>query len=165
MKVLIIASAAFAALAACASVNTAPPPPAGQERTGNPVRMMASPLPFDATVARLEAALDARPLTRFATIDHAAGAEKAGLDLRPMKLFIFGNPKAGTRFMQAEPMMGLELPLRILVVGEDAGASVIYPDIRALAASYGVSSKDAPVDRVADTLEAIVMEAIGQPAS
>jgi uncharacterized protein (DUF302 family) len=35
--------------------------------------------------------------------------------MRPCKLLIFGNPKAGTPLMLASPLAGLDLPLKILV--------------------------------------------------
>ena len=53
------------------------------------------------TLARLTAALDAKGVTIFARIDHAAGAYSVGLTLRPTTVVIFGNPAAGTPLMQA----------------------------------------------------------------
>jgi uncharacterized protein (DUF302 family) len=48
------------------------------------------------TIARLEAALDAKGITAFAKIDHAAWAVAVGLPLRPTTLIIFGSPRACT---------------------------------------------------------------------
>jgi len=39
------------------------------------------------------------------------------------KLFIFGNPKGGTRLMLAAPSIAIDLPLKILVA-EDAQGKV-----------------------------------------
>jgi hypothetical protein len=39
----------------------------------------------------------------FVTVDHSAEAKKAGMTMRPTKLLIFGNPKAGTPLMLASP--------------------------------------------------------------
>ena len=39
-------------------------------------------------------------LTVFARIDHAAGATKVDMALRPTELLIFGDPKGGTPLMQ-----------------------------------------------------------------
>ncbi len=51
--------------------------------------------------ARLREALDAHGLTLFARVDHAAGARKAGVELAPNVLLIFGNPIVGTPLMMS----------------------------------------------------------------
>ncbi len=53
------------------------------------------------TMMRLEAEVQARGLTVFARIDHAAGAAAVGLSLRPTDLLIFGNARGGTPLMHA----------------------------------------------------------------
>ncbi len=77
----------------------------------------------DQTVERLEETLAAKGVKLFAVIDHSGEAEKAGFQMRPCKLLIFGNPKAGTPLMLASPLAALDLPLKILV-WEKADGSV-----------------------------------------
>lgn len=67
------------------------------------------------TIERLTAVLQAKDITIFARIDQQAEAEKVGLNLRPTQLLLFGNPKAGTPLMVAEPTIALDLPLKALV--------------------------------------------------
>ena len=67
------------------------------------------------TVRRLEETVRARGLTLFAHIDHGGGARDVGLDMREEQLIVFGNPRLGTPLMVARPLVGLELPLRVLV--------------------------------------------------
>jgi uncharacterized protein (DUF302 family) len=74
-----------------------------------------SPFPVPETVRRLEETVRAKGLTIFARIDHAGGAREAGLEMRDEQLIVFGNPRAGTPLMVARPLVGLELPLRVLV--------------------------------------------------
>src|SRR5262245_16798399 len=50
----------------------------------------------DETVDKLKAILHAKGVTLFALVDHSGEAEKVGMKMRPTKLLIFGNPKAGT---------------------------------------------------------------------
>ena len=57
----------------------------------------------------------------FALIDHSGEAEKAGLQMRPTKLLIFGNPKAGTPWMVATPSIAIDLPMKILVAEDPDG--------------------------------------------
>jgi uncharacterized protein (DUF302 family) len=41
--------------------------------------------------------------------------------MRPTKLVIFGNPKAGTPLMIAAPSIAIDLPLKLLVWEDDNG--------------------------------------------
>lgn len=76
----------------------------------------------DATVARLKTILDAKGVMLFALVDHSGEAKKAGLEMRPTKLLIFGNPAAGTPVMLVSPTIAIDLPLKILVWEDAEGA-------------------------------------------
>ena len=78
---------------------------------------------MDETVEKLKGILQARGITLFALIDHSGEAEKAGMNMPPTKLLIFGNPKGGTPLMLASPTSAIDLPLKILVA-EDASGKV-----------------------------------------
>jgi uncharacterized protein (DUF302 family) len=69
----------------------------------------------DETVERLTAALEAKGMTVFLTVDHAKGAQSVGVSLRPTVLVIFGNPKVGSGLMMASQTAGLDLPQKALV--------------------------------------------------
>ena len=71
------------------------------------------------TVERLQAILQAKGVALFALVDHSGEAEKVGMKMPPTKLFIFGNPKAGTPLMLAAPSSAIDLPLKILVWEDD----------------------------------------------
>jgi uncharacterized protein (DUF302 family) len=75
----------------------------------------ASAMPFAQTLDRLVAAIEAAGMAIFARIDHAAGAQAAGLAMPPATVLIYGNPKGGTPLMLAAPLAALDLPLRVLV--------------------------------------------------
>jgi uncharacterized protein (DUF302 family) len=81
----------------------------------------ASKHSVDETVERLNRTLQAKGVTVFATVDHSGEAEKVGLKMRPTKLVIFGNPKAGTPLMLAAPSIAIDLPLKILIWEDGAG--------------------------------------------
>ena len=77
----------------------------------------------DETVEKLKGILQAKGITLFALVDHSGEAAKAGIKMLPTKLFIFGNPKAGTPVMLAAPSSAIDLPLKILI-WEDAQGKV-----------------------------------------
>ncbi|MFZ0275175.1 MAG: DUF302 domain-containing protein [Acidobacteriaceae bacterium] len=77
----------------------------------------------DETVERLRKILEARGVMLFALVDHSGEAKKAGLQMPPTKLLIFGNPAAGTPVMLAAPSIAIDLPLKILVWEDAQGAA------------------------------------------
>jgi uncharacterized protein (DUF302 family) len=73
------------------------------------------------TLAALETALRAKGVKVFAVVDHSGEAEKAGFSMRPTKLIIFGNPKAGTPLMLQAPTVAIDLPVKALIWEDTAG--------------------------------------------
>jgi uncharacterized protein (DUF302 family) len=69
----------------------------------------------DETVQRLQNMLQEKNINIFALIDHSGEAAKVGMEMRPTKLLIFGNPKGGTPLMQAAPSTAIDLPLKALI--------------------------------------------------
>jgi CubicO group peptidase (beta-lactamase class C family) len=69
----------------------------GAGATSDDVVTLESKFSVDETVARLEARLRALNIPVFAQFDHAENARQAGMQLRPTKVLVFGNPKVGTR--------------------------------------------------------------------
>jgi uncharacterized protein (DUF302 family) len=81
-----------------------------------------SPLSVAGTVEQLTEAISAAGAKLFVVVDHSGEAERAGLSLRDTKLLVFGNPMGGTPVMQSSPLAALDLPLKVLVWQDDAGA-------------------------------------------
>jgi uncharacterized protein (DUF302 family) len=116
--------------------HTGDRPANGGERLQNEMQMHTAPdsiisLPskYSATetMNRLEKILMAKGITVFARINQQAEAKKAGLELTPLELLIFGNPKAGTPLMQAEPLAALDLPLKAIAwEGKDGRVWLSY---------------------------------------
>ena len=75
----------------------------------------------DETVDRLKHLLHSQGVPLFALVDHSGEAEKVGMKMRPTKLLIFGNPKAGTPLMLAAPSIAIDLPLKVLVREDSDG--------------------------------------------
>jgi uncharacterized protein (DUF302 family) len=73
------------------------------------------------TISRFEAAVKAKGWVVFTEIDHAAAATKAGVELRPRTVIIFGNPKLGSPRMQEYPTLAIDNPPKALVWEDDQG--------------------------------------------
>lgn len=119
-----------------------------------------SKFPVNETISRLEARLRAQNVPVFATFDHSANAQQAGMQLRPTKVLVFGNPKVGTRLMQDNQAIALDLPLR-LSVWEDARGRVWvgYHALDRLAAKYGIKD-ETTVKAMAQALDKLVANAV-----
>ena len=74
-----------------------------------------SAYPVAETMRRIEETARRKGLTVFARIDHGGNARDVGLTMQEEQLIVFGDPRAGTPLMVARPLVGLELPLRVLV--------------------------------------------------
>jgi uncharacterized protein (DUF302 family) len=117
-----------------------------------------SPHEVRATMDRLVAALTRRGIAVFARVDHGGGARAVGLGLADEELLIFGDPRVGTLLMQADPEIGYELPLRVLV-WEAAGRTKIgYRLPTEVAAEYAVGGQAETLMRIGRLLEELVGE-------
>ena len=76
----------------------------------------------DEAVRRLEQMMADKGIQLFALVDHSGEAEKAGLQMPPTKLVIFGSPKAGTPLMLATPSIAIDLPLKLLIWEDKSGS-------------------------------------------
>ena len=93
--------------------------------TSQGIVKLKSPFPVAETVRRLLDVFSEKDIKVFATIDQQAEARAAGLSMPPTTLIIFGNPKAGTPLMLANPETGVDLPLKVLVCEPEPGESVV----------------------------------------
>ncbi len=110
--------------------------------SGQGIVDVASHHSVDATVEKIRGILAAKGVTLFALVDHSGEAEKVGMKMRPTKLLIFGNPKAGTPVMLAAPSIAIDLPLKILVWEDEAGkAWISYNSADYLGSRHGVPTE------------------------
>jgi uncharacterized protein (DUF302 family) len=91
------------------------------------------------TLDRLESIAKAKGLIVFTRIDFSGDAARAGLEMPPTQMLIFGNPKAGTPVMIAAPSVAIDLPLKALA-WQDASGQVwlSYNTPEYLGARHGV---------------------------
>ena len=115
-----------------------------------------SPRTVSDTIARLNDLVTGRGIKVFAVIDQAAQARQVGLDLRETVLVIFGNPAAGTPVMAAEPLVTLDMPLKILVWDDAGQTKVSYYAAATMAARYNLPADLAAKLAIAPLADALV---------
>lgn len=105
------------------------------------------------TISLLEETLKSKGITIFARIDHAAGASKVDLPLRPTELLIFGNPKLGTPLMQSNQTAGVDLPLKALAYEDSQGkVFLVYNDPAYLSQRHGLGEKAKVIEKISGAL-------------
>lgn len=118
-----------------------------------------SPYTVSDTTGRLMAAVFRRGITVFARINHAANARAVGLRMADEEVLIFGDPRAGTVLMQADPRVGFELPLRVVVWSQDGVTRIGYQAPESLAGSYELANRTEVLGRMAALLADLTSEA------
>lgn len=110
------------------------------------------------TMARIEQTLKKMEIPVFAKFDHSKNAEEVGLKLLPNQVIVFGSPKVGTKLMQDNPSISIELPLKISVWEDNNGSVwVTFPQMKAMTARYGLEGEQV-VDKMQELLEKIVIQ-------
>lgn len=144
MKALVLATAVLAAAAALPASAQPNAAPAVASATARGVVRQVSRYGFDETIRRVRADLGSKHIPVFAEIDQQRLGAGANLPIRRSTLILFGNPPLGVQFLQANPLAGLDWPVRMLVT-EDAGGQVwlAWTDFAFIADRYAISGRDA----------------------
>ena len=121
-----------------------------------------SPLAFEETVAALQKTLNSKGITIFATIDHKKAAEAVGESLPPATVLIVGNPKVGTALMQENPLLAIELPLKILIYEEDKTVKIRYEKIAAMGEKYHIKQNFATAEKIDAAMLQLIKSSIGK---
>ena len=105
----------------------------------NGIRTLAAYRSVSETLDRLAALLTERGITIFARLDFSRDASANGLTMLPEQQLIFGNPKAGTPLMLANPTAALDLPLRAICWQDRDGRTwLAYNDPAYVLARHGL---------------------------
>ena len=105
------------------------------------------------TMDRFEKIVRDKGFNVIARVDHTAAAKKTGAELQPTELLIFGNPKLGTKLMQSNQTIGIDLPLKVLIWEDEKGAVTLsYNDPAWLKKRHGITDRDEVFAKMAGAL-------------
>jgi uncharacterized protein (DUF302 family) len=90
------------------------------------------------SVEHIKKSLQEKGFTLFCDIDHQANADSVDLDMPASRALIFGNPVAGTRLMQKDITMSLDLPLRLAIVDNNGQTMLIHQTTEDYSQNYQV---------------------------
>lgn len=72
----------------------------------------------------------------FADVDHQANAKSVDLEMPASRAIIFGNPIAGTKLMQADITVSIDLPLRLAIVDNKGETQLIHQTVTDYTTNY-----------------------------
>ena len=127
-----------------------------------PYEDFQSLLSFEETVAAIQKTLNSKGITIFATIDHQAAAKAVGETMQPATVLIVGNPKVGTALMQENPLLAIELPLKILVYQEGKTVNIRYEKIAAIAEKYHIKQNFGTAEKIDAAMLQLIKLSIGK---
>jgi uncharacterized protein (DUF302 family) len=152
-------TAPLLAALAIASLASWAPPSSGDAGTvpDDGIVENKSAYPIGETVNRITDDIAEKGIVLFDIIDQAKLAKNAGVDLRPSKLIVFGNPPLGTLFLTAKAESGLDWPVRLLVF-EDADGQVwtAYTDFDWIARRHGIENREQEFRKASEVIASIV---------
>lgn len=107
----------------------------------------------------LKKSLQEKGFTIFCDVDHQTNAKSADLKMPASRVLIFGNPVAGTKLMQKDITMSLDLPLRLAIVDKDGQTFLIHQTTEDYCKYYQVENH--PVLEKVETLFATLATELG----
>lgn len=121
---------------------------------------MRSDFAFDETVTRIKADVATKGIKFFDEIDQAELGAGANLPINRSKLLLFGNPPLGVQFLQANPLAGLDWPVRMLVTEDDDGnVWISWTDFGFVANRYQLQDRDAQIKMASEVAASIASSA------
>jgi len=122
---------------------------------------MESPYDVTTTMDRLQETVTKAGFKVMARVRHSQGAAKAGLELAPEELLIFGKPKAGTLLMQSQATVGIDLPMKYLVWQDSQGrVRVAWNDPAWIARRHGIEDRTALVTKMQGALRKLAEQSL-----
>jgi len=112
---------------------------------------------FDKTLSKLLSILENhKALKVIAKLNHQNNAKKAGLEMTPSYLVVFGNPKMGSPLMQDNQNLALDLPQKMLIwEDKDGQVSLSYNDIYFIAERHQLTQNKGILDKISGALDNI----------
>ncbi|ASY66778.1 putative inner membrane or exported protein (plasmid) [Sinorhizobium sojae CCBAU 05684] len=108
------------------------------------------------TVNRIKRSVQEKGITLFGIIDQARLGNDAGNKVRPSRLMLFGNPALGTTFITANPLAGLDWPVRVLVYqAQDGSVYAAYTDFGWIAKRHRIQNRGREFAMATQVIEAV----------
>ena len=95
-------------------------------------------LSVDDAAYKIKSFLQEKEFQIFADIDHHANAKSVELEMPKSRVIIFGNPFTGTKLMQKDIYISLDLPIRLAIIENDNKTHLVHLSAEDYARQYDV---------------------------
>ena len=111
---------------------------------------------MEETIQRIKKDIADKGILFFQAVDQSKLAAAAGIALRPSTLLEFGNPPLGAQFLTSNPYSGLDWPVRVLVLQDEAGVVwAAYTDFAWIARRHGIGDRQQQFAMASSVVESI----------
>jgi uncharacterized protein (DUF302 family) len=146
----------FTAMLLLAGIIAATPAATVEAGARDGVVILESRYSVDDTVRMIKASVAEKGIKLFDDIDQAALGNAAGNKVLPSRLILFGNPALGTTFITANPVAGLDWPVRVLVYQtKDGAVRVAYTDFAWIAHRHGITNRKKEFKMATEVITAV----------
>jgi len=90
--------------------------------TANDIIIKDSNYDVPQTVQNIKDIVVKKGLVVFSIVNHQANAKKVDMKMSEAQVIVFGNPNIGTKMMQENILVGLDLPMKVLVYRDSANS-------------------------------------------
>jgi uncharacterized protein (DUF302 family) len=124
--------------------------------TRDGITSLTSRYSVDETVAKIKTSVAEKGITLFDDIDQAGLGNAAGNTVGPSRLIVFGNPALGTTFITANPLSGLDWPVRVLVYqAKDGSVHVAYTNFDWIAERHGIRNRKKEFNMATEVIKSV----------
>jgi uncharacterized protein (DUF302 family) len=126
----------------------------------NGIETVKSSKNYQETVASIKKMIEDNPnFSLFESKDFTKDAEEIGAELKPLHLFIFGNPKVGTPLMQQNPNFSIDLPLKVLIEVHNNDVLIHFQDLSFTAELHGEKFENDLPNQITEKLRKMLLKA------
>lgn len=105
------------------------------------------------TASNLVKVLSSKGMKIFGRVPHSKAAKSVGIELKPMELIIFGNPKVGAPLMKCAKSVAIDLPQKALIwQDKNGGVWISYNDPGYLKKRHNIQGCDKVLAKVTGAL-------------
>ena len=119
---------------------------------------------FSDTVDRFKGVLNSKGIKLAFELDHQANGASVDEALGKTHLLLFGNPKLGTPLMRSARSIGVDLPMKVLILEDADGKTFLtYNDPQYLAKRHGIKDNEAVFTKMSKVLKMLTAAAAKAP--
>lgn len=130
----------------------------------NGIKSLVSKKKYEETLESILSGLENNEdITLIESKNFTEEASEIGFNIKPLHLFVFGNPKVGTELMKQNPNFSIDLPLKVLVEeNEDNEVLVHFQDLSFTAKLHGEEFENDLPKRITNNLNEMLTKAISE---